>query len=469
MIRKILFTLFFIIFFSIKAFAVIDIVYPTGGKELTINAPSTFFIGNTDKGSVLFINGNQVKLWEDNFFVQVVPLQFGRNTVNIVSNHNGTSEAQTYYINRKKLASSSSYSAASFSSLQPYYYAKTIKSHSTVREKPSTSSGRVIDLPANVVLYVTAKQGDYYKIDAQGQTQYWIHKNNISKPAYVEAKNEPLILHQKTFSDGYYDYAKFELTYPVFYTMKQTGNNIDLTMYGVKSQKSDGTVMPNTTYTFSMGDNVLGYDCIYEGNYLVFKMARPPKSADNNLPLSGVSIFVDPGHGGKEKGSVGPTRVPEKDINLAISKYLADELTQAGATVSTSRTTDVQVPLYDRVKMAKDNNAFISISIHSNALPNGKDPYQSHGTEVHYYNDNAKLLAETIKNGLVKDLNLKDNGIHRSSFALNRSTNPISVLVEVAYMIYPEEYIRLKNPEFQKNVAKSIKNSIETYIIMLKK
>ena len=469
MIRKILFTLFSFLILTVEAFAVIDIVYPAGGKELTINAKSTFFIGNTNKGSTLFINGNQVKLWEDNFFVQVVPLEYGRNTVNIVSNHDGTSEAVTYYINRKKPAAVSSYHPAAYTAVQPYTYAKTIKSNATVREKPTTASGRIVDLPANVVLYIKGKQGDYYQIDAQGQTQFWIHKNNISKPSYVETKNEPQILHQKTFSDGYYDYAKFELTYPVLYTTKQNGNNVDLTMYGVKSQKSDGTINPNTTYTFSMGNNVLGYDCIYEGNYLVIKMSRPPKVINESLPLEGVSIFIDPGHGGKEKGSVGPTRVAEKDINLAISKYLINELTQAGATVTTSRTTDIQVPLYERVKMGKNNNAFISISIHSNALPNGKDPYISHGTEVHYYNDNAKLLAETIKNGLVNDLNLKDNGIHRSSFALDRSTNPISVLVEVAYMIYPEEYIRLKNPEFQKNVAKSIKKSIETYINMLKK
>ncbi len=465
MIRNILFTLVFIFSFVLESCAVIDIVYPTGGKDITINAKSTFFIGNTNKGSTLFINGEQVKLWEDNFFVKVVPLEYGRNTVNIVSNHDGTAETQTYYINRKR-PSSASYGSPSF--VSGNFYSKTIKSNATVREKPSFSSSRVVDLPANIVLYLSGKQGDFYKIDAQGQTQYWIHKSNLSQPVSYETKTEPQIIHQKTYSDGYYDYAKFELTYPVMYKMQQVDNNVELTMFGVKSQKSDGTINPNTTYTFSMGKNVLGYDCFYEGNYLVFKMARLPKTEDSNTPLAGISIFIDAGHGGNEKGSVGPTRVAEKDINLAISTYLAEELTNAGAIVSMSRTVDKQVPLYDRVKMAKNNNAFISLSIHNNALPNGKDPYINHGSEVHYYNDNAKLLAETIKNGLVNDLNLKDNGIHRSSFALNRSTNPISVLIEVAYMIYPEEYIRLKNPEFQRNVAKSIKNSLEKYIFMLK-
>ena len=55
------------------------------------------------------------------------------------------------------------------------------------------------------------------------------------------------------------------------------------------------------------------------------------------------------------------------------------------------------------------------------------------------------------------NLNLKDGGIHKSSFALNRSTNPVSVLVEVAYMINPEEYILLQQPEFQKKQLNQLK------------
>ena len=98
----------------------------------------------------------------------------------------------------------------------------------------------------------------------------------------------------------------------------------------------------------------------------------------------------------------------------------------------------------------------------------GGNPYLNNGTEVHYYNENAKLLAEIINKNLALDLNLKDNGIHKSSFVMTRQTLPISLLVEVAYMINPEEYILLQNSQFQKNVAKSIKKSIEKYIIMIK-
>ena len=42
-----------------------------------------------------------------------------------------------------------------------------------------------------------------------------------------------------------------------------------------------------------------------------------------------IVICLDPGHGGKECGSIGPTGVAEKTINLAISKYLKSELDTA--------------------------------------------------------------------------------------------------------------------------------------------
>ena len=60
--------------------------------------------------------------------------------------------------------------------------------------------------------------------------------------------------------------------------------------------------------------------------------------------------------------------------------------------------------------------------------------------------------------------NIKNNGIHRSSFAVVRQTNPISVLIEVAYLINPEEYHLLKNENFRYRVAHSIKKSLEEYI-----
>ena len=201
---------------------------------------------------------------------------------------------------------------------------------------------------------------------------------------------------------------------------------------------------------------------------MIFKKANLPENIDDNNPLNGINIFIDAGHGGYEKGTIGPSRILEKDVNLDISKKLIALLQESGANISYSRIEDKQVNLYDRVDIAKESNALISLSIHCNSLPYTKNPYKQHGTESHYYNENAKKLSEIIKTNLVNDLKLKDNGNKKNSLALNRSTNPVSVLVEVAYMINPEEYILLQNETFRRNVAKSIKKSLEEYILYLK-
>ena len=90
--------------------------------------------------------------------------------------------------------------------------------------------------------------------------------------------------------------------------------------------------------------------------------------------------------------------------------------------------------------------------------------------------DNRYMMIDTGKSGYNGGKSqaemlilkyFKDNGIHKTSFALNRNTNPVSVLVECAYMINPEEYMRIRNKAVQKQIAKSIKNSIKKYIISL--
>lgn len=468
MFRNIILTLFAFFIFIGTSFAKIDVVYPSSSTP-TINAFSAFFVGNTDENSAFYINSEPVQLWENKFFVKVVPLEYGVNKIVLKSVKNGIEEEKIYNITRNKPSGVKS-KPITFEAKNEgeVLYSKTIKENATIRDKASGASNRIVDLPENIILYLLGKQGDYYKIDEQGSSQFWIHKSNISQPVSLSAKIKPVLKKQKFYSDNLYDYHKFYLSHPVLYTAKQNGNVINLTLFGIETKDKNGNINPNFTYTYTFDRQILGFDCYYEDNVFILKIAKLPDEINPNLPLKGINIFVDAGHGGVEKGAVGPTRVNEKDINLSIANKLAALLKSAGANVITSRIDDRKVGLYDRVKLAKNNNALISISIHCNSLPNGKDPYVNHGTEVHYYNENSKMLSKIINDNLSKDLNLKNNNIHKSSFALNRSTNPVSVLIEVAYMINPEEYIFLKNTNNHQKIAESIKNSLEKYIILLK-
>lgn len=84
-------------------------------------------------------------------------------------------------------------------------------------------------------------------------------------------------------------------------------------------------------------------------------------------------VVIDPGHGGRDPGKVGPNGLAEKDVTLAISKRLADVLRQRGYEVHLTRTTDTLISLADRPKMANqwkgDRPGGVFLSIHANSAP----------------------------------------------------------------------------------------------------
>ncbi|HET6970704.1 MAG TPA: N-acetylmuramoyl-L-alanine amidase [Phenylobacterium sp.] len=86
------------------------------------------------------------------------------------------------------------------------------------------------------------------------------------------------------------------------------------------------------------------------------------------LPLKKV-VVIDAGHGGKDAGASGANSF-EKDINLAAALTLADQLGKSGRyKVVLTRSTDVFVPLEDRVRIAQRAGADLFISLHSDSGP----------------------------------------------------------------------------------------------------
>ena len=110
-------------------------------------------------------------------------------------------------------------------------------------------------------------------------------------------------------------------------------------------------------------------------------------------------IVIDPGHGGDDPGSSG-NGIVEKDLNLAISKYMYDRLKNLGIPVTLTRTTDETVSPTERVNRILDaygnNSNVIVVSNHINA--GGGD-----GAEVIYALRNSNKLANLILNNLEQE------------------------------------------------------------------
>jgi N-acetylmuramoyl-L-alanine amidase len=85
--------------------------------------------------------------------------------------------------------------------------------------------------------------------------------------------------------------------------------------------------------------------------------------------LKGKKIFVDPGHGGTAAADSfrnGPGGLTEEEVNLAVSLHLANMLKGAGAVVALAREKDLDVPLTERVRLAREFAPDLFLSIHHN-------------------------------------------------------------------------------------------------------
>ena len=129
-----------------------------------------------------------------------------------------------------------------------------------------------------------------------------------------------------------------------------------------------------------------------------------------------------------------------------------------------TRTDDSYVGLYDRVNFSNNQNSMFFISIHNNALPDTLNPNDHRGTSVYYYYEQAEPLARTMLNTITSQLKTQNDEVHRQSFAVVRNTNALSILIEVAYLINPDDNELLINPNFQKPAAKSIAKGLENFV-----
>jgi N-acetylmuramoyl-L-alanine amidase len=220
-------------------------------------------------------------------------------------------------------------------------------------------------------------------------------------------------------------------------------------------------------------------------------------------------ILIDPGHGGKDPGSLGTygegarkVALKEKDVTLAVATRLADELkaTFTDRQVLLSRSDDTFVSLEDRSAVAnalldKIPDTVLYVSIHANSSPNKK----ASGYEVWYLppeyprtlldaktvgKDNldilpilnsmfeeeisleTTLLAQEIRAGLTSRLGDKtvDRGLFQNEWAVLRNSRMPAVLVEVGFVSNPEEAARLSDEAYLHEVAAGLYSGILSFI-----
>ncbi len=192
----------------------------------------------------------------------------------------------------------------------------------------------------------------------------------------------------------------------------------------------------------------------------------------NNYTLIGKTIYIDPGHGGIDSGTL-YKKIYEKDINLLLSQKLAQELLSLGATVYLTRETDKDLSLSKTNRKRSDliNRAYLInktkpdmyISIHLNYLSNSK--YK--GLQIFYNHKNKenKIIAESLTKYIKeKTSNVREPKYNGSYYMYRNITSP-GILIELGFLSNPDDRYRLTHEEYQNKLISNLTYSIEKYFL----
>lgn len=234
---------------------------------------------------------------------------------------------------------------------------------------------------------------------------------------------------------------------------------------------------------------------------------RPSAPAQKKPRNSKLVVVVDAGHGGEDPGAVG-RRSHEKNVVLQIAKRLQSELNkQPGIEAKLTRTGDYYIPLRRRIRMARDKGADLFISVHADAFTSSR----ARGASVYALSqrgatserarwlankENASDLAGGVKiddkddlladvlldlsmtktisesivfgNYVLKELGgigrLHSKTVEQAGFAVLKSPDIPSILVETAYISNPTEEKLLNSSGHQTRIAQAITKGVVNYL-----
>jgi N-acetylmuramoyl-L-alanine amidase len=221
-----------------------------------------------------------------------------------------------------------------------------------------------------------------------------------------------------------------------------------------------------------------------------------------------VTIVIDAGHGGEDSGARGRGGTHEKNVTLAIARRLKERIDlEPGMRAVLTRDGDYFIPLAQRVVKARRLQADLFVSVHADAFvqPHArgssvfalsergatsaaarwlakrenesdliggvnlavKDPVLARTlldlSQTATINDSLKLGRAVL--GELGDINeLHKSAVEQAGFAVLKSPDVPSILVETAFISNPQEEKRLKDPGYQERIANAILQGIRRYL-----
>jgi N-acetylmuramoyl-L-alanine amidase len=242
---------------------------------------------------------------------------------------------------------------------------------------------------------------------------------------------------------------------------------------------------------------------VEEANDIKIIPAKPTSNGDRSLIRSlGLKlqrVIIDPGHGGHDTGTIGPSGYAEKDLVLDVSKRLKELVEkELGAEVVLTRDDDKFIPLETRTAIANQSEGDLFISVHANS----SRVRAVRGVETFYLNlttsresldiatrenaasehsihelqelskkillqdkvEESRELARVIQKSLASRRNSgTDRGVKQAPFIVLMGANMPSILAEISFISNPQEEKLLKDSDYRQSIAESLFAGVRSY------
>ena len=342
------------------------------------------------------------------------------------------------------------------------------------------------------VVITTSAPEKYRPIFSQNmQSILFSHDDKIANQTLFNSTAKLESIKMSTLNDST-DVLYLAFSAPILHSVKNTGSGIEIILYNTEgittqqlnnafytsrinfikankfSQNGYRIVIPSSSKTkLDVNESV-------DGRKLKITIKTPPeainaipapatpekqKKQDAKKPAKTHTVVIDPGHGGSD---VGATRanINEKDINLNISKKLANILINKGINVEMTHWQDQTQSLQERVDFAEAKKADLFVSVHANA----SNKEEIHGIETHYYHEYSKEFASLVQAQLAQKTSAHNRGILQSKFyVINHTTMP-AILVETGFISNVNERNSLLSEKRQKQTAEAIAAGILEFL-----
>jgi N-acetylmuramoyl-L-alanine amidase len=167
---------------------------------------------------------------------------------------------------------------------------------------------------------------------------------------------------------------------------------------------------------------------------------------------SPITVVIDAGHGGHDRGGIPGQRIAEKNMTLDVALRLRRVLSHSGYRVVMTRTSDVFVPLATRVAIANSYRNAIFVCIHFNAT--GRRG--ASGIETYFYGRDSLPLASAIHYYVAGGAPSENRGVRRRGFYVLRKTRIPAVLVECGFLTNPTEAAYAQHASYRQKLAEEI-------------